>query len=77
MDDQRNDEADKGQGLDERGAKNEGSEQTALHLGLTGHCGRCAIGRKTDADAGTNNTKTISDDSHDSSFITRLAEATL
>ena len=69
--DQRNDEADECEGLDECGAQDEDREQTALHLRLARDGRRGAISRKTNADAGADNTKTITDSSHDSSFVSR------
>ena len=54
--DQRHDEADEGQCLDECGAQDEHRKQAPLDLRL----------------AGADNTETITNDSHDSSFVTRL-----
>lgn len=70
--DQRHDEADEGQCLDECGAQDEDCEQTTLDLRLTRHRRGCAVGSKANTDAGANNTETITNDSHDSSFVTRL-----
>ena len=70
--DQRHDEADEGQCLDECGAQDEHRKQAPLDLRLTRHRRGCAVGSKTDTDAGADNTETITNDSHDSSFVTRL-----
>ena len=69
--DEGDDEADEGQGLDECGAEDEDSEQAALHLRLTGDGGGGTKRREADADTGADNTKTITNCSHDSSFVVR------
>ena len=69
LDDQRDNEADKRERLDKRGRKDEASEQRALHLRLTSGRGGVAVRRKTNTKAGSDDAETISDDSHDSSFV--------
>jgi len=64
-------EADKGERLNEGGSQDEDREQTTLDLRLTCHRGGCTISGKTDADARANDTESISNDVHSSSFAIR------
>ena len=70
--DERHDEADEAQRLGERGCQDEDREGSTLDLGLTSHGARGAECSKADGEAGTDNTETISDNSHNSSFAVRL-----
>ena len=69
---QRNDEADQAQSLGECRCKNEDGEGTALDLRLTSHSARSTECCKTNCETGTDNAETISDNSHDSSFVVRV-----
>ena len=71
LDDKADDEADEGECLDESGAEDEDREQTALHFRLTRHRARGAERSETDANASADDAKTITDDSHNSSFVIR------
>jgi hypothetical protein len=71
LDNEGNDKADEGKGLDEGRGKDEAREEGALHLGLTGRGRGVAVRCQADADAGAYDTKTISNNSHDSSFVNR------
>ena len=68
LDDQGDNEADQGQGLDECGSKNEDREQVALDLGLTGHSGSAAIRSHADSQSSRENADGVSDVCHNSSF---------
>ena len=69
--DERYDEADQFECLNECRSQNKHGEQTALNLGLTCHGRRGAICRQSNAQTCADNTKDVSDDSHDSSFVIR------
>ena len=71
LNNQGNDEADQGQSLSEGGAHDEDGERAALDFRLTRHSGGATIRRKTDCKACTDNTETVTDNSHDSSFVVR------
>ena len=60
------DEADEAECLGEGGRQDEDRERAALNLGLTRHGARGAERRKADGKAGTDNTETVSDNSHNS-----------
>lgn len=64
-------EADEAECLGEGGRQDEDRERAALNLGLTRHGARGAERRKADGKAGTDNTETVSDNSHNSSFVMR------
>jgi hypothetical protein len=77
LNDEADDEADEGEGLDEGRAEDEDREQTALNLGLTSHALRNATGGQANANARADNAETITNDtesSHCSSFDIRPAE---
>ena len=70
--DEGHDEADEAQGLGEGRCQNEDGESTPLDLGLTRHSARRAESGQADGQASADNTETVTDNSHDSSFVARL-----
>lgn len=71
FDDQRDDEADQSQSLAECRAHDEDGEHAALDLRLTGHCPGSTQSGKADSKTSADNTETVTDNSHDSSFVVR------
>ena len=69
--DERHDEADKAQRLGKGGRQNEDGKGATLNLGLASHSARSAKRREADSEACTDNTETVTDNSHDSSFDVR------
>ena len=70
--DQRDNEADQSQSLAEGGAHDEDGEHAALDLRLTGHSTRSTQSRQADSKTSADNTETVTDNSHDSSFVVRV-----
>ena len=69
--DERHDEADEAECLGKRGRQNEDGEGATLDLGLASHRARGTEGSKANSKTGTDNTETVTDNSHDSSFDVR------
>ena len=65
-------EADQSQSLAEGGAHDEDGEHAALDLRLTGHSTRSTQSRQADSKTSADNTETVTDNSHDSSFVVRV-----
>ena len=70
--DERHDEADEAERLGKGRSKDEDRERTALDLGLASHGARGAEGGETDGKSCTDNTETVTDNSHNSSFYVRF-----